>query len=270
MDLKYEGRPDLARVLADGYFAASGDDEGRALVPFYISYRAAVRGKVEGFKQAEAEVPAADRAESLAKARGYWLLALGELEPPEARPCLLLVGGLPGSGKSTLAAELERSAGFRVIRSDLVRKDLAAAAGIDSGPDAFGAGIYSADWNDRTYTECLRRAEALLFEGERVLVDASFREEARRRALLEAAARWRVPALLLVCQADPQVIRARLAARKGDASDADWSIYLEAAKVWQQPGPATERAVQTIATSGTREQSLAQALAALRASGLAR
>src|SRR5262249_6350197 len=34
--------------------------------------------------------------------------------------------------------------------------------------------LYSSDWNERTYVECLRRAEGLLFEGQRVLVDATF------------------------------------------------------------------------------------------------
>jgi hypothetical protein len=158
----------------------------------------------------------------------------------------------------------------QIIRSDVVRKELAAAAGVEAAPQKFGSGIYSAAWNDRTYAECLRRAAALLFEGQRVVVDASFREESRRQAFLAEAARWRVPALLLLCEAAPDVIRARLAARSGDVSDADRSIYLEAAKVWQEPGPATRSALHTISTAGTREQSLSQALAALRASNLAR
>ncbi|MEX0676070.1 MAG: AAA family ATPase [Pirellulales bacterium] len=270
MDLAFEGRRDLARALADAYFSARGDDEGRRLLPFYTAYRAAVRGKVEGFKQAESEVPEADRAESFLRARGYWLLALGELERPEEKPCLVLVGGLPGSGKSTLASKLARHGEFHVIRSDVVRKLMAGAEETKATRPAFAAGIYSAEWNERTYGECLRRACALLFEGERVLVDASFREDLWRRAFLDAAARLRVPAILLACEADADVIRARLAARTGDVSDADWSIYLEAAKAWEEFGAVTQPAVRPIATSGTREQSVEQALAALRAIDLAR
>src|SRR5579864_9218010 len=57
MDLAFHGRRDLARAFADAYFRATGDDEGRALLPFYTAYRAAVRGKVEGLKRAEREVP---------------------------------------------------------------------------------------------------------------------------------------------------------------------------------------------------------------------
>src|SRR5262249_41535905 len=50
MDLIHHGRGDLAETFANAYFEAAGDEEGRALLPFYTSYRAAVRAKVEGFK----------------------------------------------------------------------------------------------------------------------------------------------------------------------------------------------------------------------------
>jgi uncharacterized protein len=270
MDLKFEGRGDLAEALADTYFAATGDHEGRRLLPLYTSYRAAVRGKVEGFRHAEAEVPAAERADALVRARGYWLLALAELEQPEQRPCLVLVGGLPGSGKSTLAADLAGDGGFQIIRSDEIRKTLAGAAAEPQTTRAFGTGLYSAEWNERTYAECLRRAEGLLFEGGRVVIDASFREEARRREFLDAAARWRVPGVMLVCQADAEVVRRRLSARQGDVSDADWGIYLQAAAAWEPAGARTATAVRTIASGGTRAVALEQAVAALGSAGLAR
>jgi len=43
MDLRFHGRPDLAQVFADAYFQTAGDEDGRALLPFYTAYRAAVR-----------------------------------------------------------------------------------------------------------------------------------------------------------------------------------------------------------------------------------
>src|SRR5205807_10001841 len=113
-----------ARAFADAYFRASGDDEGRVLLPFYTAYRGAVRAKVEGFELAEKEIPEAERAAALTEARGHWLLALSELEEPGRRPCLVLVGGLPGTGKSTLARGLAERARFSIIRSDLVRKEV--------------------------------------------------------------------------------------------------------------------------------------------------
>src|SRR6185312_13485577 len=119
-------------------------------------------------------------------------------------------------------------AGFCVIRSDIVRKELAAAPNKEPGPAAFGEGIYTAEWTERTYAECLRRAEGLMFEGKRALVDANFRDEAWRRAFLEAAIRLGVPGAFLLCEADPAVVAERLARRRGDASDADWPVYVKA------------------------------------------
>jgi hypothetical protein len=260
MDFTFHGRDDLARKFANEYFRSGGDEEGRNLLPFYTSYRAAVRGKVESLKLGEKEIPQCDQSAALVKARGYWLLALCQLEVPERKPCMVLVAGLPGSGKSTLAADLAERAGFSVVRSDVVRKELAGGLVEDQGPRKFGTGIYSPDWNERTYAECLRRARSLLFEGKRVIVDASFRQNRERENFLTAAVRCGVPALFLLCQADEDVIRRRLAARRGDASDADWSIYRGAAATWDEPGPLAQSVCQAINTEGSRETTVERAL----------
>ena len=57
MDFALHGRTDLGRAFAEAYFRASGDAEGRTLLPFYAAYRAAVRGKVEGMKHGGAGDP---------------------------------------------------------------------------------------------------------------------------------------------------------------------------------------------------------------------
>ena len=84
MELSLEGRGDLADTFVEAYLRASGDQEGRMLLPFYRAYRAAVRGKVEGMKLAEPEVPEADKATARARARARWLFALAELEVPRS------------------------------------------------------------------------------------------------------------------------------------------------------------------------------------------
>ena len=264
MELTLEGRDDLARSFVEAYLRASGDEEGRPLLPFYRAYRAAVRGKVEGLKLAQVEIPAVERSAARTRARALWLHALAGLEEPGAQPCLVLVAGLPGAGKSSLARDLADHAGFTVIRSDEVRKQLAGRAGTASSSSPFATDIYSADWNQRTYAECLRRAEELLFEGRRVLVDASFREQSHRRLFLDAARRWGVIAGLILCQADLEVIRDRLAGRRGDASDADLEIHAELARRWEEPDAATRSVTRAIDTGGTRSQALARALGVLR------
>ena len=268
MELAFEGRRDLATGLADAYFAATGDAEGRVLLPFYVAYRAAVRGKVEGMELAEPEIPESERQAALDHSRAHWLLALAELREVDRRPCLILVGGLPGAGKSTLARGLAERAGFSVVRSDLVRKELAGLAQGAAAPSAYEAGIYTHAMTERTYAECLRRAEALLFEGERVLVDASFLRDSHRRLFLEAAKRWRVPSRLFLCQADPAVIQDRLRHRHGDASDADWAIYQMAAEQWEDTGPQTGPLCSVIRTDASSEEALSQALEVLGSLGL--
>jgi aminoglycoside phosphotransferase family enzyme/predicted kinase len=259
MDLAAHGRRDLASLLAEAYVRAASDTEGRELLPFYASYRAAVRGKVEGMTLARPEIPASERDAALVKARARWLLALGELEAPECRPCLVLVGGLPGTGKSTLARGLAERAGFEVIRSDIVRKELARREGLDCGPSAFGEGIYTDEWTSRSYAECLRRAEAHLFEGRRVVVDASFRSEACRKPFFDVGACWAVPTVFFLCRADAEIVRGRLAGRQGDASDADWVIYQQAAARWEKPGTYAGGAMHTIDTGQSPPESLLQA-----------
>ncbi len=264
MEFKFHGRDDLARTFVDAYFAAIGHEEGRLLLPFYTAYRAAVRGKVEGLKVSEPEVPIEQRNLATARSRGYWLLALSELERPGKRPCLILIGGLPGTGKSTLAAELAAQADFQVIRSDVVRKRLADAGGVSGGPAAFGEGIYSPQWTKETYAACLQEADELLFAGKRVIVDASFREEAQRQPFIEMASRWRLPVVFFLCESDPAVARERIAQRRDDASDADWAVYLSAADAWQEPGQETRKVWQPIVTFGAAKTPLGQALEALR------
>jgi predicted kinase len=195
-------------------------------------------------------------------------MTLGELEEPGNKPCLLLTAGLPGSGKSTLAQGLADRASFCVIRSDVVRKKLAGLSSAEPSPSPLREELYTREGMERTYAECLRRAEQLLFEGKRVIVDATFREEQQRRNFLEAAVVWGVPAYLLLCRAEPETVRQRLAKRQGDASDADWSVYQSLAETWEEIGATTRSFCHVIATDGAPEEALSRALEVLRQCGL--
>ncbi|HEY7314689.1 MAG TPA: AAA family ATPase [Gemmataceae bacterium] len=267
MDLMFEGRRDLAQTFADAYFRAVGDDEGRELLPLYTAYRSTVRAKVGGIKSAETEIAESERASARSRARAHWLLALSELEEADRKPCLVLVGGLPGSGKSTLARGLAERTPLHVLRSDVVRKELAEGVGVALESRAT-VNIYTPEWTAKTYAECLRRAEELLFAGERVLVDATFREERWRRVFLEAAARWAVPAVLLLCRVDPDIARARLERRRRDVSDADWTVYQSLAQSWQAIGDFTRSFSREISSGDSVEETLVQGLETLWAMGL--
>lgn len=260
MDLIAHGRRDLGEAFIQEYFRVTGDEEGQAPLPFYVSYRAAVRAKVNGIKAGEPEVPESERAETLARARAHWLHALSELDEPGRRPCLILIAGLPGTGKSTVAQALARFGKFQIIRTDVVRKELAQQSAVDQ--------IYSDEWTERTYAECLQRAESHLFQGERIIVDANFRDESKRRMFLNAAKHWGVPCRIFLCRAEPEVVRSRLASRKGDVSDADWNIYQQLAGTWEAPSDATHGILHELSTDRDVNEIVGEALEVLRSSGL--
>jgi predicted kinase len=140
---------------------------------------------------------------------------------------LVLVGGLPGTGKSTLAAALGPALGATVLRSDVVRKEL---AGLDPDQGAaarYGQGIYTPVATTATYDELLARARSHLVLGESVVLDASWSRAEPRTAARIVAADTDSDLVELRCEVPTDLAAARLAARAergGDPSDADAAI----------------------------------------------
>ncbi len=240
MDLIFHGRRDWMETFTDSYFAATKDEEGRGLLDFYISYRAAVRAKVEGIKAVDEQVEDSKRVEAANWASAHWLLALSSLLPPLKRPFLALTCGLPGTGKSQLASDLEAKLGVTRISSDLVRKELAGIKPDQSARAPFGEGIYTPANTAKTYAECSRRAKMQLLDGNPVVVDAAFGVEALRRDFIEMARSLCVVVLIFHRTAPVEVVRKRLAGRSiadpVGLSDADWEIFQQAATRWERFG----------------------------------
>jgi len=267
MDLRNHGHEEQAEELQDAYIEASGDREGAALLPLYIAYRACVRGKVEAFRASEPEVPSAHRREALDLSLRHLLLALRQLVAPPDSPSLLLIAGLPGSGKSTLAATLASSSAV-VIRSDVVRKELVGLSPDTSSAAAPGEGIYTPEMSRRTYAACLAQARAQLLAGRPVIVDANLRKNDQRRSFAQLAATLGVPISMLICEVSEAETLRRIAARRGDASDADADVYHHAKASWEAPAEdLCALRLRTIDANATPAATHQRAKTALRDAG---
>ncbi len=225
MDLMAHGRRDWAFRLLDGWLAVTGDHAGLPALAYALAYRAAVR----------AEVAALQRQAAVRER--YFALACELAARRDAR--LLVAHGLPGSGKSWCAARLLEAAGAMRLRSDVERKRLAGlAAGADSR--AQGLDLYGADTTERTYAALLARAAPALAAGWPVILDAAYLRRAQRDAAADFAAAQGVPFAILDCRAPMALLRERVAARQGDASEADGTVLEHLARVAEPLGADEE------------------------------
>ncbi|TVQ51999.1 MAG: hypothetical protein EA355_15975, partial [Rhodobacteraceae bacterium] len=210
MDLMARAAPPLAGAFLSRYLTATRDHAALALLPLYVSMRAAVRAFVAWRD---------DRAAGEARLA----LATAALAPrPPAR--LIAVGGPSGSGKSTLARalapEIGAPPGAVMLRSDVARKRLFGVA-----PEApLPAEAYGAAAGAQVYRRLLRDAGRALRAGAPVVLDAAFLRPAERAAAAALAAAAGASFAGFWLGASEATMAARLDARRGDASDADAAV----------------------------------------------
>ena len=212
MDLDHGGHAWAANLLLNRYLDLTGEDDGLAAMPLFLSLRAAIRAHVT----ATINIAAGDTA------RHYLDEACAALRPPPAR--LVAIGGVSGTGKSTVAAglasQLGARPGARVLRSDVIRKRL---FGLD--PESrLPQSAYGRDATERVYAALRDGAAAALRAGYCAIIDAVALQEEERRSFAEIARRAGVPFTGLWLQAPADVLLARVDARKQDASDATREI----------------------------------------------
>ena len=219
MDLDQQaGRAAANRVL-NRYLARSGDYGLLGPLPLWLALRALVRAHVQAAR-------GRDGTALLRAGRAY-------LAPAPAR--LIAVGGLQGTGKSTLARGLAPALGAApgavLLRSDELRKrrfGLVPEAPLP--PEAYAEEISRA-----IHEELFMNAEAALRQGHCVALDAVFLDPAHRRAAAAIAARIGVPFQGFWLEAPMEILKARILARRDDASDATIAVLERAAKA--DPGP---------------------------------
>ena len=234
MDLLHRRLDPLAERLLTGYLDVTWDDPGTALLPLFLSCRAAIRAKVVGFGARSAD-SASERAAALEAARDYLERALGFLAP--APPRLIAIGGVSGTGKSTLARALAPSVGAApgavVLRSDVVRKKLFGK----TPEERLGADAYREEVTQNVYETLGTRALTLLRAGQAAIVDAVFLRPDERAAVERLASEIEVPFQGLWLSAPTNVLERRIAERRTDASDATAEVLRRQLSV--DPGAIT-------------------------------
>lgn len=219
MDLDLAGRRDLREILVRKYGETTGDASLAEMLPFYLCYRAYVRGKIALFAAREGEIPEAERRAHAEVARAAF--DLSRSYAVLRGPVLVAMAGYSGSGKSVLARELARRIPAVRLSSDEVRKEGSGAA----SDTPLGTNAYTEGARHAVYSELFRRAGQLLRDGTPVLLDATFLPPRERDRAAELAHETGAILRFVECWAPAAVIRQRLGSRTGDASDAGTTVF---------------------------------------------
>ena len=224
MDLAAHGHVELAERFLARYARASDDYDLYAVVNFYESYRAYVRGKVSTLTAQQASGAVRERA--LVDARRHFALSLATGRRSLLEPRVIAVGGMIASGKSTISEALADRMSAPVIDADRTRKHLIGLAPTTHDTSAAFQGPYEPAMTDRVYAEMMLRASTVLESGRPVVLDASFRTATLRRAARELARKHGAPFLFIECLASPEVCRERLHRREAEANVSDGRLAI--------------------------------------------
>ncbi len=223
MDLWERGLHGPANGVLNRYLWALDDDahyEGLALLPLFLSLRAAIRAKVEA--AGLGHLPADEQDGARARIRRQFQAAQEFLAPSPVR--LVAVGGLSGTGKSTLSAALAphlgRAPGAVILRSDITRKALAGVAETDRLP----AAAYGPGTSEAVYAVIRRRAGLALAAGHSAILDAVHARACERAAARDVATTTGADFTGLWLEAPVQDLVERVEARRDDASDANAAV----------------------------------------------
>lgn len=271
MDLAVRGHPRLRHAVLDSWCATTGDYLGLDLLPLYETGRAVVRSKVCALRAAQQDAtgnPGASQLTVQARSYAQWALQRCQARP---RPQLLVMCGLSGAGKTFIARHLAAQLHGLHIRSDVERKRLAgltALARSESPPDG---GIYTLDFNARTYQRLAECTRAALRCGENVIVDAACLRLGERSLLMGIGTETHAQVRLIHCMAPTIVLRQRIAARRAsghDASEATVELVDRQSGYWEPLNDA--ETARAIVVDTTAPNALSDLLARLNADAASR
>ena len=250
MDLDYLNHPYLSSFLIKTYVEKSKDAGIYDVLNFYKSYRAYVRGKVNGFMLNDPHIDQKNRNKIIETSKKYFDLSeyyasLFSLDLNDKQsPVLFLVAGLTGTGISTFAQKLAVDYHASVINTDVVRKELLGVDTFEHHYDPMNKGMYAPEKSDRTYEKVMERAGVLLQQKKNVVLDATFGSKKYRNMARDIAQKHDARIIFIVCVCADDLVKKRLDERlkKKSVSDGRWEIYLNQKKTFE-PFTAEEHAV---------------------------
>jgi D-tagatose-bisphosphate aldolase class II non-catalytic subunit len=221
MDLQDRRQPRLARRFLNQYLEHTGDYAGLSVLPFYLTYRALVRAKVNAILAGQSGIDTKTKAAAKKDCCDYLMLA--KRHAGRDTPQLIITHGMSASGKSTVTGALIACMEAIRIRSDVERKRM---YGMQPEMDGHAAaqGIYTEDATRKTYDRLAELSAQILDAGYSVIVDAAFLQLDQRRQFQQLAAEKHVPFRILDCVASPETLRRRIVERPKTVSDADSAV----------------------------------------------
>lgn len=156
-------------------------------------------------------------------------------------PCnasVLAIGGFSGTGKSSVARALSgdigRVPGARIVRTDVLRKQLAGV----SPETRLDVVAYTPASSERVYAAVIKATAGLLAADQSVVIDGVFAKSAERAAIAQTATSNGSSFIgIWLVASDPKRC-SRVSDRIADASDADVDVAMAQANV--DPGPLGE------------------------------
>lgn len=221
MDLWERGYRREASRIFNRYCDMTGEAEGIATLPLFLSMRAAVRAHVcaSAAKRQESE---AEAARKRAEAEDYLTAARTFLKHEGAG--ILAIGGCSGTGKSTLAGNvahsLGRAPGARWLRSDVLRKRMAGLVPEKTLP----ADAYTPGSSRAVYDRLMQEMDTVLAAGQSVVIDAAFLSAHEREHVETHARRSGAQFAGIWLNATAKILQKRVSSRRSDPSDADVAV----------------------------------------------
>lgn len=257
MDLQDQSQIEFSHCLLNRYLEITGDYQGLTVLPYYLSYRAMVRAKVNLFQVAHAD--AAKQQQFLVAYQRF--IRLAQCYAIKTKPILLLTHGRSGSGKSTIATKIVKKLGAIQIRSDVERKRMAGLELTASSQSRLYQDLYHPDVTEKVYARLAELAAMIINAGYSVVVDATFAKQAQRELFFNLAEKLKIPCAIVHCNTSEEQMQQSMEYRKqkkDEISEARSEVLAAQAGEWQ--ALTVSEVAQTISVGFDKEELFFQEL----------